>query len=586
MPSRHMALYVLVDVLLLSICLHAQPAADTRHAAKQKLGRDLLEKILKQADQLSLPQNRITLESAALELLWRSDKQRARALTQSIEQAMTEFRNLESSDDVQRQNRQQFLISQRQQLVQSIAQYDPQLALDFLSNTGAPFAEGDPDQERITTAQLQMSIAGRLAEQDPQRALRMAESSLGSSQEIPPEVANVLSVLQQKDPAGAARLLGSVVSQLRKQDAVAQNSRGNQGMFLALNLLNMAAAAVQEKGKNSNPYPSNLVRQLADTVVADVTSQNFPSYMYQNVESSLSMLEVVAPEQAAAVRERLTQFQDTLDPGTLAWHVFNRTQQTGSTEQLMAVAAQAPPSMQLSMYQQLAWKLAGEGNYVGARQLVEEKVSDPAQRSQMQQVLLRQAALAAGSQENMDLARRLAEQVNPPLERATALIQVAQSCARDDCGKPALEILDEAHAFINEAPQNASRLNAQIQLAQAYARLDPGKSTRLLEPVSEQINRLLSAYALLEGFEQCSQSFEGGELLLNGYLVNTLITQYTSAISFLVSEDFEGAQELADRLQLPEARLMAELQIARAALGVESSGTAAVFRFGSVGVGE
>ncbi len=63
-------------------------------------------------------------------------------------------------------------------------------------------------------------------------------------------------------------------------------------------------------------------------------------------------------------------------------------------------------------------------------------------------------------------------------------------------------------------------------------------------------------------------SFEAGELILNnGFLCNALIRPYAEATAELANFDLPAARILADRLSLPEARLFAELLVARRALG-------------------
>ena len=120
------------------------------------------------------------------------------------------------TDDPQYYNLANTASQLRQRMLNTIAQYDPKLALEFLRSTRTPPPPAQPgtnfrqpDQELMLEAQLAQQIAAR----DPQQALRLAEEILsrGLSSNLMP----LLEQLRTRDPEGAARLTASIAKKLR-----------------------------------------------------------------------------------------------------------------------------------------------------------------------------------------------------------------------------------------------------------------------------------------------------------------------------------------------------------------------------------
>jgi hypothetical protein len=129
-------------------------------------------------------------------------------------------------------------------------------------------------------------------------------------------------------------------------------------------------------------------------------------------------------------------------------------------------------------------------------------------------------------------------------------------------------MLDDAGALLANQPPGASAFAAQLQVAQAFVHLKPARALPLLERSASQLDQVLAAAVEVDAFLPYQRSFEAGELILNnGFLFNSLIQPYVQATAELANYDLSTARMLADRLPLPEARLMAELSVARTALG-------------------
>src|SRR5205823_5085919 len=101
--------------------------------------------------------------------------------------------------------------------------------------------------------------------------------------------------------------------------------------------------------------------------------------------------------------------------------------------------------------------------------------------------------------------------------------------------------------------------------SRAYSGIDPKLSFQVLEPGINQINELLPAAALLNGFEV--RLFKDGELpIQGGAQLSSVIAHYSQELAVLATIDFEGAQTTADKFQRPESRIVARLAVVRGVL--------------------
>ena len=109
-----------------------------------------------------------------------------------------------------------------------------------------------------------------------------------------------------------------------------------------------------------------------------------------------------------------------------------------------------------------------------------------------------------------------------------------------------------------------------MRVADAYASLDSRRSFEVLEVGISQLNELLSAAQVLNGFEV--DIFKDGELSLRGGndLVG-MVARYGQALASLAKVDFDRARLTAERFQLMEPRMNARLSIIQNVLGAQGS---------------
>ena len=547
------------------------PEAEKDRLARRQAALAMLDLVLTGAKSLSLPQNRLAIESEAFPLLWNRNESQARALvTEMVGDFAQAASRLQETPDP---NSRPSLRQQWQVVLRTIAQSDAELALSFMNASRLSVQSGNPEQDEAEERRLRLELAALQAAHDPRNALRAAEKDLQTPGDLPWELINLLAQVAAKDPESGTQLLHDIVARVRSTDLSSPNGNFN----FALNLLNSQAST-----SNNGTTPEDTLHTLADSIASTALNPQFPAPMLRTLQASLPAFEQFAPSRVQALRQKLAEYFQALTPEQKSWDQFSDAQASGDPNRLLSAVEQSPEDVRSNISQQVAWQFANNGDLPRARQ-VAESLTDPLQREQVMQQALRQSAWNACNQGDFAAARQLAQQITPEEDRATLLAQFAVNAVGALQEAIAQEMLEEASGLLASRSPGASLFAAQLQVAQAFARLKPARAVPLLERSASQLQQVLAAAVEVDAFLPFQRSFEGGELILNtGFLFNSLIEPYVQATAELANYDLPAARILADRLPLPEARLMAELSVARTALGDPTPAAAQVSLEGNV----
>src|SRR6266568_1401295 len=85
-------------------------------------------------------------------------------------------------------------------------------------------------------------------------------------------------------------------------------------------------------------------------------------------------------------------------------------------------------------------------------------------------------------------------------DRVKYLIDLSTATQKDN-PKLALRFLDDARNLVNKRAANYKQFEDQLKVADAFAAVDSKRSFEVLEPGIAQLNELLSAAQVLNGFE-------------------------------------------------------------------------------------
>jgi hypothetical protein len=592
---------VFLILLLVIPIVRAQSASSGASAAEKRKARDefekktlaLVDEIIKEAQQLKLPENRIRVAIGLAGALWPKDDKRARSLFNEAAASLRELTAAIDNGDEEYLNQPELPQQLRQEMVQIAANHDSRLAVDFLRATRVDSPSRPPNSGMTNfEANLEMRVATQIAAKDPREALSVAEDSLKITVDY--EALNFLYSLQSKDKAIAERFLEDILSGIRTYGignsaattlalnllrAWSENKRALKDpdatrTITALTLSNLDDATAREL--SNLIIDALLSNEPARTVVAhgrsfiDGPSTLYPGQVYgmfQQLKPMLPDLERLAPDRLAALRPRIPEFEKSYEAQQGPWGKYQELTQSGTPDALLEAAKTAPSDVVESLIQQAAWKAINQGDDDRARQIV-EKITDPRQRSYMKSQMVRQAFNRAREQKKLAEARAFLSRL-PLEEQVSQLAQLAMSSAAEGDKPLAFQLLGEAQALLTDRAPNYGQLQAQIQIARAYEDLDASKSPAIVERVIEQVNELVAAARVLNGFD-VNGYFRSGEFVIaGGNPLNMMAQECGRALSASALTDADRARLTAERFQCPEMRLIALVQIAQAALTSE-----------------
>ena len=325
-----------------------------------------------------------------------------------------------------------------------------------------------------------------------------------------------------------------------------------------------APAGNQRSGNAGRGRGPNAGRQAnAQTTLSDAEiEQNNARRLLSGVQSLLPKIDQYLPDRAQSVRSKVTEVGIGNNQRNQVGQVMATLQQ-GNADSLMAAAPAAPAQLQPRIYQQAAVKALEEGNADRARQIATDHLDSNAHAAVLQMIDFRQMADKVEDIRIEDVRQTLAG-LSSDSQRIDLLLQLSAAAEKKN-PKLARQLLDEAQRLVNRPATNYQQMDAQIRVAQAFATLDPARSFQILEPGIMQLNELLSAAAVLSGFEV--NVFQDGELPLQGGSgLGSMVNRYAQELAVLAKSDFERAQTLVSRFQLAEPRIQARLAIAQGLL--------------------
>jgi hypothetical protein len=311
-------------------------------------------------------------------------------------------------------------------------------------------------------------------------------------------------------------------------------------------------------------------RELVNWIVACVAAttagrMNSAHVLFNSLPAAMPEVERYAPGQASAVRAKAEEFRRSLDPSTRAWQKYEGLRRQASPDALLEAAAKAPPEVGDEMYADAAFKLLDGDDPERARQVI-GNISDPQRRALKGKMLERQLlerSLVRGKLE--DAQQRIPPDATPE-ERLSTLLYLSSLAAKKKETTLARRFISEAQALAGGRVQNGFQFSSQLQIARALAALDPRQSLAILDDLADQLNELLAAAAVVDGFGP--DCFGEGELKpFAGNMWGELVSQFGEGLASLAPKDFERALSVAQKLQRDEVRISVSLRVAERLLG-------------------
>lgn len=598
-----------------------QPTAEDQEkekAEREKNAYRLLDQVIDEAQSLRLTENRVRVQITAADLLWDNNQGRARSLFSMAGEGVAELGRNQQNNNNRRggggggPNRSFQL---RQELVLTAARHDAQLAYQLLAATKTPAPTGDTNQnarnnrmQMSADDNLEQTLLSRIASLDPKLAAINAEQMMDKGT-FPRTLPDVLSQLRKQDADAATKLADRTVKKLEAANLLDDNDAANlaqmliapgprpadakatppattsgrvavldQGSYVEL-LGSVIDLALKAKAPTTPTgvvaVPSNLRRDVRTIIDNSTQSQPTDEQLEQSnarrllagLQPALPLIDQYLPSKATTVRQKLAELgmNGNNSPVNLL-QTFSALQGNPNADALMQAAASAPPQMQSRLYQQAAYQALDEGDTSRARQIATDHLQANARDAVMQRADFRELAQKADGV-RMDQIRQVLARAQTDDDKLTLLLQIAGDTQTVN-PKLANQLLDEAKQMVTRRATSYDQFDQQLRVAHAFEAVDPARSFEVLDPGISQLNELLSAASVLNGFEV--NLFRDGEMSMQGGNGLTgMLNRFGQELAQLARADLERSETLAGHFQFPEPRIMARLAIVQGLLGVK-----------------
>jgi len=526
--------------------------------------------------QIKSPLTRIKAQLQAAQLIWSTDEKRA---SKYFADATTTFKEyLASLDPGSEKYPQQFqaIAEMRLQIIQILTERDPDAALSFIYSSKPP---PNPNETRRANSQqeglLELSIANRIATTDPNRALQIARQSLKSHYSL--NLISTVGLLRQKNPELAAQFASEIANKLISDKLLSKPEAAS----VLVNLIRFAqrsrSAAVPNSDSNTprplltdEQYRDLLQKALTEALSFSRTSSNVYSTERDVALNLLYGLRDLGPDlnnvsgdSVAAMRKKLAE----LNPENLNGNNYQNIIGSNTYEAALEGIEKAPLDQREQLYLTLANREANNGEIAHARQIINERVSNPYQRRNALSFIDQQESNRAVSKGKVEDALRMIGNLKTPRERAQMITQIANQIGPGQKRAVAINFLEQAKSLLGSSmqAQDQDQMFALIEIARAFGKYDAKRSFEILDPLIEQVNDLCAAARTMEGFGP--EYYEDDELSMqNANSVGQVVMRMSNTIGSLALVNFERARATSDGLALPEVRLRAYMEIAQQAI--------------------
>lgn len=524
--------------------------------------------------EIKSPLTRIKAQLQAAQLIWSSDEKRA---SKYFVDATTGFKeylaSLDAGSDKYPQQF-QYLTELRFQIIQILAERDPDAALSFIYSSKLPANPYENKRSQSTQeGLLEVSLANRIATTDPNRALQIARQSLKSHYSV--NLVSTVGLLRQKNPELAAQFASEIASKLLNEKLLTKPEAAS----VVINLLRFGQNPIRNSvisPDGNTPRITILTdtqyRELLQKAVTEALSFSRPPSGTYSPERDAALnllyglrqfgpeLDSVPGGGMAAVQKKLAE----LNPDASSGNQYQNLIGNNSFEAALEGIEKVPLDQREQLYIQLANREANSGDTARARQIINERITNPHQRRQALANLEQQESSRAVSKGKVEDALRIIGALRTPRERAMQITQIANQIGPGQKRANAINLLEQARSLLGSSlqAQDQDQMNALIEIARAFGKYDSKRSFEILDPLIDQVNDLCAAARTMEGFGP--EYYEDEELSLqNGNSVAQIAARMSNAIGALALVNFERAKVVSDKLRLPEVRLRAYLEIAQ-----------------------
>jgi len=595
---------------------------------REKNAYRLLDQVLDEAQSLRLTENHVRVQLNAADMLWTRNQGRARSLFTMAAEGIAELgRNPQTTTNRRGNegNPDRRAMQLRQELVMSAARHDAQLAYQLLATTKPPTPIAQPTvvdarnprPQLNQEENLEQMLLGRIAALDPKLAAQNAEQMMEKGQ-FPRSLGEVINQLSKQDPEAGAKLADKTVKKIQAANILTNSdAAGLAQQMLTAGVRPPASDSTTASNSSAAYYPGGRPAVLEQSAYVDLLSAaidaalraSAPAQTNQRAAGpgtpqrgriqagpgpgpiaatrpapgtppteaqieqgnarrllaalmiAMPVIEQHLPAKAPGVRQKLTE----MGVGNLASMgqpaFFPNANPT--SDNLIQAATNAPSPMQDRLFQQAALKALEEGNVDRARQIAADHLPEKSRNYVLERIENRELAKKAETARFEEIRQRLSR-LQTDNEKIDLLLQMAGDVQKAN-SKLAIQLLEEAKQMTSRRATSYDHFNQQLRVARAFSSIDPARSFEVLDPGINQLNELLAAAVVLNGFE--INMFRDGEMTMQGgSALASTITRFGQELAILARTDLERSEVLAGRFQMTEPRIMTRIQIVQGLL--------------------
>src|SRR5262249_46139812 len=433
-------------------------------------------------------------------------------------------------------------------------------------------AENQSDGE---AQRLEMNLNTRMADRNPEEALRAVRESLNKGTPLDTYTYLTITKLAEKNPKIASELAAELVDKLRKADY----KKEPEAVQIATSLIRDEATSLasrdaqkqenSQEEKRASLLSEETLRGFIEFIVDASLKKNYGEYLLMNLRGMQAVLEKVAPAQAVRVKGKWDDLEKEY-PELRAQRLFRERTESDDLQQMLEAARSAEPEMRDSLFRRAAGIAWAQGDKARAIEIATKNISSSSERSQQLAEFHQQAISESIANGNFLEARKLIAQTSEAQKRMRYLLDLADAHAGKNDSKAALEVLNEVQGLIPAKARNSSELDFQIRLAETFAAVDPDRGFALLSTTIDQINDLMDAIVRVANFVSPSVSIRDNEFDVQSQSgIPGLSTLLSRRVKTLATLDFVRTRSLFDKFQRPEIRLAAYLHLSRVILEPE-----------------
>ena len=564
-------LMTVLSFFLLCTSLVAQTEDEAARERQRKLVH-LTDKLIAEAGELRLAENKAVIYAAVGQRLWDTDRKRAQGL---FEESIAALLTAQAELELDRKKGLRYAApdqSVRPNLLRTIAVKNASFALSSLYRTRPAAVQrafgsagkdsmirGNGNEQYLVQNELNLEhyLVKLAAEQDPSKAVELLKASLKKGFTV--ETLNLLKKLHESDPSAAADLSNQIVAEVIRKISSRQGNIDYNLLQPGLGFLNEHLRERPETDLSfrfASADMKSLLDRLLSFVLEEGPRMQGRYYFYPLIQIAEKMRPDAVEKLRSLHRGSLSSGFSIHDDPRFGKLIHPET----PIEQVLTEVPKLPLESRRQVYSNVANRLAAAGELTRARQIIADNFSDEALES-AQAELTRQHVHHTINAGRFAEAEALIEQLEESA-RFPASISLAETIFylnRTENKAQAVAVLERLRASVPTSPGTSTELSQLMQLIAAYSRIEPTAAFPIFESLIPSVNELTEASVKISAYNG-SQNTRGGEIVIGSGWAGGIIND-GSIVRGMAQFDMDRAIEAVKGFSRRELRVFLYQQL-------------------------